>query len=276
MPTGVHDSALIVNSFRAKYPSVSEDRFAALWITEESEKWATIYAEKVGPTEILVHALRHRFFLDKLTQFLEIFPDGVFVNVGAGFTNYPFLISSATPCCEIDTEANVSFKKRKLAEFDWNRDMPTRTIKFIVADDLNDLAEIPALASVLREWIDGRPSFVLFEGVFFYLQPETISRFYAALASSQKKGGILGSTSFRPEECDKGMFRRLVAYCRTDYKMRDFTPTTVPTAFYTQQSGYRLAAHENYYGLSKKYGFPEQLDNQEEVLEEDCYILERL
>ena len=97
MPTGVHDSALIVNVFRAKYPTVSADRFAALWITEESEKWAKAYAEQVGSNEVLVHALRHRFFIENLNRFLETFPDGVFINIGAGFTNYPYLVSSRTP-----------------------------------------------------------------------------------------------------------------------------------------------------------------------------------
>jgi len=276
MPTGVHDSALIVNAFRAKYPRVSSDRFAALWITEESEKWANAYAEKVGPTEVLVHALRHRFFLDELNRFLEIFPDGVFINIGAGFTNYPYLIASITPCCEIDTELNLIFKKKKLAEFNLNGAIPDRMIKFITVDDLNNFNEITALSLVLKEWVDGHPSFVLFEGVFFYLKPETISFLYSILASLQKKGDIVAATSFRPEECSKEMFKRLVEYCRRDYRMMNFMPTTVPTIFYAQQSGYLLASHENYYGLSMKYGFHDKLDKPEEVLEEDCYILERL
>jgi len=276
MPTGVHDSALIVNAYRAKYPSVSFDRFAALWITEESEKWANAYAEKVGSTEILVHALRHRFFLEELSQFLELYPNGVFINVGAGFTNYPYLIPATTPCCEIDTEVNLSFKKKKLAEFNLNGDIPPRMIKFIAVDDLNNLTDMSALSLILKEWVDGRPSFVLFEGVFFYLKPETISHFYDILASLQRKGDIVAATSFRPEECSKGMYKRLVDYCRTDYRMMNFIPTTVPKNFYAQQSGYLLATHENYYGLSMKYGFSEKLDKPEEVLEEDCYILVRL
>jgi len=275
MPSGVHDSAFIVNAFRAREVHASADRFAPLWVSEETRQWADQYAEKVGSTEVLVHALRHRFFLERLTQFIETVPDGVFINIGAGFTNYPYLIPAGVPCCEIDTEENLQFKTQKLAEFELNSDLPVRTVKFIAMDDLNDLALIAKLEPVLKEWINNRPSFVLFEGVFFYLEAKTISRLLDILASLQHSGDIIASTSFRPEECYKPMFQRLVDYCGTDYKMRGFTPTTVPTIFYRQQPHYSLVAHENYYRLGKEYGLEEQLSNPEEVLEEDCYILER-
>src|SRR5690349_1704692 len=103
MPTGVHDSALIVNAFRARKAHISADKFASLWISDKSEDWANKYIEQVGTTEILVHSLRHRFFLECITQFIEKCPDGVFINIGAGFTNYPYLFSPNIPCCEIDT-----------------------------------------------------------------------------------------------------------------------------------------------------------------------------
>ncbi|BAY12160.1 class I SAM-dependent methyltransferase [Calothrix sp. NIES-2098] len=276
MPSGVHDSALIVNAFRARKSHISADKFAALWISQESDIWANKYAEQVGSTEILVHALRHRFFLECLNKFFDKSPDGVFINIGAGFTNYPYLISSEISCCEIDTEVNIKFKQQKLAEFEIKGYLPHRQIRFITVNDLNDLAEISNLELILREWISDRSSFILFEGVFFYLQIEAIGHFYSMLASLQQRGDIVASTSFRPEECNKLMFQRLVDYCRTDYKMRNFTPTTIPTSFYSQQQDYSLVTHKNYYNLCQEFASTEQLENPEEVLEEDCYVLERL
>ncbi|MEM1370108.1 MAG: adenosine deaminase, partial [Cyanobacteria bacterium P01_H01_bin.15] len=113
MPSGVHDSAFIVNAFRSRKCRISKDRFAALWITEEIENWANKYVEKVGRTEILVHALRHRFFLECLQRFFDNTPNGAFINIGAGFTNYPYLITSQVDCCEIDTAVNINYKRRK-------------------------------------------------------------------------------------------------------------------------------------------------------------------
>lgn len=276
MPSGVHDSALIVNAFRDRKAHISADKFAELWISPASDIWANRYAKQVGETEILVHALRHRFFLDCLHKFFDKYPNGVFINIGSGFTNYPYLISAEISCCEIDTEVNINFKQEKLAEFESQGNLPHRSIKFITVNDLNDLAVISQLEFTLKQWINGRSSFVLFEGVFFYLNLAAISHFYQLLASLQQQGDIVASTSFRPEESNKLMFQRLVDYCRTDYKMRNFTPTTIPTSFYSQQKDYSLITHENYYSLCQKFALGEKLENPQEVLEEDCYILERL
>ena len=275
MPSGVHDSAFIVNAYRASLPDVSLDRFAHLWVSEENQKWAAQYAEKIGPNEILVHALRHRFSLDGITKFLDAMPAGVFVNIGAGFTNYPYLIPSGVPCCEVDTENNINLKKRRLAEFEKSGNIPPREIKFIAANDLNDPAQVSSLGSMINEWLAGRPSFVLCEGVFFYLNIEAIRQLYRMLSSIQQTGDIVASTSFRPEESGKAMYQRLVDYCRSDYRMKRFTPTNVPTGFYSGQSGYSLVSHENYLTLGEKYA-PGRFLSRDEVLEEDCYVLERL
>ena len=275
MPSSVHDSALIVNAFRARKRHVSHDKFAALWISEESEKWANNYAESVGSTEILVHSLRHRFFLEYLIDFSHSVVNGVFINIGAGYTNYPYLISPDMPCCEIDTSMCLDFKQQKLAEFEASRLIPSRTIKFIAVNNINDLVEIQALKASLKEWVGDRPSFVLFEGVFFYLSIKAIKELFKMLSSLQTKGSLIGCTSFRPEEVNKLMFNRLLKYCRRGYKMKDFEPTTIPKEFYREQDGYSLISTQNYYNLCEKLSLNEQLGQPQEVLEEDVYILEK-
>ncbi len=71
-------------------------------------------------------------------------------------------------------------------------------------------------------------------------------------------------------------FQRLVEYCRSDYKMRDFNPTTIPIKFYLEQFDYSLTSYENYYSLNQIYATQEQLLNPDDVLEENCHVLERL
>jgi O-methyltransferase involved in polyketide biosynthesis len=276
MPSGVHDSALLVNAFRARKAHVSVDQFAELWVSEEVNCWADKYVQQVGVTEVLVHALRHRFFLEQLMRFFEQAPDGVFVNIGAGFTNYPYLIASHIPCCEIDSPMNVVFKQQRLAELEAEGKLPPRSIQFMTVSDLHNLAEISRLQAELKEWIGDRPSFILFEGVFFYLAIDTIHALYEMLTTIQKQNDLIASTSFRPEEINKIMFQQLVDYCQTDFNMQNFLPTTVATSFYEQRPGYALVTHENYYNLSRQFAPEEVLQNLEEVLEEDAYILKRL
>lgn len=275
MPTGVHDSAFIVNAFRARFPQVSADHHATLWLCERHEHWATHYAQHVGPSEVLVHALRHRFFLERLQAFLAATPEAALINIGAGFTNYPYLIQPDIPCCEVDTAFTVAFKQQKLAEFEAQGLLPARPITFLPLDDLNDLAQLSGLLARLWTWLEGRPSFVLLEGVLFYLHLSTIESLLAGLASIQGEGGIVATTSFRPEECQKEMFHRLVSYCTTDYQQAHFSPTTVPTSFYRRQQGYAVLDHRSCFDLQRLYAPQEPLGAAEDVLEEDLYLLLR-
>jgi O-methyltransferase involved in polyketide biosynthesis len=275
MPTGVHDSAFIVNAFRARYPQVSADPHAALWQCERHEHWATRYAQQVGRSEVLVHALRHRFFLERLQAFLATTPDAALINIGAGFTSYPFLIRPGVPCCEVDMAFTVAFKQQKLAEFNAQGLLPARPITFLPLDDLNDPAQLSGLLARLWTWLEGRTSFVLLEGVLFYLHLSTIENLLAGLASIQGEGGIVATTSFRPEECQKAMFQRLVSYCTTDYQQAHFSPTSLPNRFYHQQQGYALLEHRNCFDLQRTFSPQEYLGAAEDVLEEDLYLLQR-
>lgn len=275
MPTGVHDSAFIVNVFRARYPQVSADPHAALWLCERHEQWAGHYAQQVGPSEVLVHALRHRFFLERLQAFLAATPDAALINIGAGFTHYPYLIPPGVPCCEVDTAFTVEFKQQKLAVFEAQGLLPARTITFLPVDDLNDPAQLTVLLDRLRAWLEGRPSFVLLEGVLFYLQLSTIENLLAGLASIQGKGDIVATTSFRPEEQSKPMFQRLVSYCTTDYQQAHFSPTTLANRFYRRQQGYAVLEHRNCFDLQRTHAPKEHLGVVEDVLEEDLYVLQR-
>jgi len=275
MPTGVHDSAFIVNAFRARYPQVSADPHAAFWLCERHEHWAARYAQQLGQSEVLVHALRHPFFLERLQAFLAATPDAALVNIGAGVTNYPYLIPPDVPCWEVDTAFTVAFKQQKLAEFEALGLLPARPITFLPLDDLNDPAQISLLLTRLRTWLEGRPSFVLLEGVLFYLHLSTIESLLAGLASIQGGGDIVATTSFRPEECQKAMFQRLVSYCTIDYQQAHFSPTTLPTSFYRRQQGYVLLEHRNCFDLQRTYAPQEHLGDAEDVLEEDLYLMQR-
>jgi hypothetical protein len=274
MPHAVGDSALIVNSFRARLPEISGDPFAGLWVTPEAQRWADAYAERVGVSEVLVHALRHRMILHWMEGFLQHHREAVLVNIGCGFSSYPHLLPPHVPCLELDTEPGITFKQSRTVELEHQGSLPPRTVDRVAVNDLNDPSERPRLRSLLQRWIAGRPSFVLLEGVLFYLKLDSIGWLYATLGDLQRPGDQIASTAFRPEEQHKPIFDRLLSYCRHDYRIAGFEPTTLPLGFFAEQPRYSLRDHRNPLALSAELGPELALHDPQEVLEEDLQLLE--
>ena len=112
--------------------------------------------------------------------------------------------------------------------------------------------------------------------LIFFLNLNTIRHWFEALTHLQGPSSQVACTSFRPEETEKAMFHRLVRYCHQDYRMRDFVPTTLPTAFYRELPGYALAERRDYFELADFLGVRDELTDRAEVLEEDVHILDRV
>lgn len=273
--SGVHASAYIVNSFRAKYPKISGDSYAKYWINDQGETLANHYLKVVGTTESQVHCLRHRFFLAKLNSFITQNPDGVFINIGAGFTNYPYLTPKKISTCEIDKPSILDLKKQKLLELEQAKILPPRRIEFLEIDDLNNLESIDRLFKSLNAWLNYRPCFVILEGVFFWISVSTISYLFECLSKLQITGSWIGVTCFQPQETNKEMFNKLVNFSKTDYGIAEFKPTTLPASFYHHLDSYQLLVHKNYLELYKECPTMNPIKDRSQVLEEDCYILAR-
>ncbi|MCP4973432.1 MAG: hypothetical protein GY914_07130 [Prochlorococcus sp.] len=162
---GVGASAHVVNCFRAKHPEISLDKFAHLWISEPAVELANHYLEKVGETEADAHCLRHRFFLESLRAFCKETKEKVFINIGAGFTNYPHLINANIPCCEVDKPNIINAKQRRLQELQASGQIPKRDILFLPIDDIETSNARNELFKLLTKWTNKRKSFVLMEGL---------------------------------------------------------------------------------------------------------------
>ncbi|MGA1600640.1 MAG: hypothetical protein ACO4AU_16460, partial [bacterium] len=145
-------------------------------------------------------------------------------------------------------------------ELEHQGSLPPRTVDRVAVNDLNDPSERPRLRSLLQRWIAGRPSFVLLEGVLFYLKLDSIGWLYATLGDLQRPGDQIASTAFRPEEQHKPIFDRLLSYCRHDYRIAGFEPTTLPLGFFAEQPRYSLRDHRNPLALSADLG-PELADS---------------
>ncbi len=141
MLPGVDASAHVVNCFRAKYTNISLDNFAHLWVTKPTDKPANRYLQEAGESEDIAHCLRHRFFLERLREFSIQAINGVFINIGAGFTNYPYLINTPITSCEVDKPNLIKSKQQKIQKLQSSQLLPERDILFLPITDLNKSSE---------------------------------------------------------------------------------------------------------------------------------------
>lgn len=172
------------------------------------------------------------------------------------------------------SQSSISPAFVKLAEFVALGLLPARPITFLSLNDLNDPDQLSGLLARLRTWLEGRPSFMLLDGVLFDLNLSRIENLLAGLASIQGGGDIVATTSFRPEECQKAMFQRLVSYCTTDDQQAHVSPTTLPNRFYQQQHDYAVLVHRHCFDLQSTYAPQEPLGTESDVLE-DFYVMQR-
>jgi O-methyltransferase involved in polyketide biosynthesis len=102
----ISDTAFLVNESRARKVDVSQDIYAEHWVRPGSRErvrdlWDD-FAREVYPHDDLELAVRNRYFFAHLLKLVHTSENPVFVNLGAGFTSYPFLLNQNIACIEVD------------------------------------------------------------------------------------------------------------------------------------------------------------------------------
>lgn len=209
--SAIADSAFLVNELRARNPSLSLDRYAHLWVNDRTREICRSYDQEVYPDDEVALGVRNRFFLNLIETFFQRSPEGVFVNLGAGFTNYPFLVKSPIEAIEIDLPHVISYKKNKLLELERSAAIPNRQVNLLDAD-FNDDLSVNELEKKLSGHIRGRRCFFLLEGLTYYLKKSSFDSLVRIITKIQKSDSILAMDFWPPE----------IKYHATCKKFRDF------------------------------------------------------
>lgn len=275
MPKGqIHDTAFVISCYRASDEALSLDSYSKHWKTAKAQEWVRTYTREVSSHEPFVHCLRNRFFLDQISAFFRENPGASLVNVGCGFSAYPHLLPASHSYCDVDLAEVVQFKQKKLAVWERDGTFPFRNINY-VATDLNDELGFHRLEEELRTWLDGRPSFILIEGVVLFLTKASVVTLFEMFARLQQQGDRLGSVSFVPEIRQTAAYVRFLDFYRRNLGRSDDEYTELEDASYRRLPGYTLLQQTDYLELSRHYIPPGTPLNPEELLNEHLYILER-
>jgi O-methyltransferase involved in polyketide biosynthesis len=269
----IHETAFVTAAFRAGDNALSGDRYAHLWANPIVANHAKRYSSAVSAYEDYAHCLRNRYFYDTLKELISKESIEVLINFGCGFSMYPFLLDASLHYIEIDTADVITYKKEKTEAWQKEGSLPGRKITFLEADfnapSLQDLYEqLKALKS-------GQRSFILLEGVLFFLGKSDTTKLFDLFNSLQGPEEFLASVSFQPQLEKQVVFKKLIDFVEGNLeKNQQFDYQTVSDSFYKDIKGYTLIDHQHTFSLSAHY-MPENNLPIEEILNEHMYLLKK-
>lgn len=269
----IHETAFVTSAFRAFDENLSQDIFAKLWQNPKTEQWIAAYLNKVSSEETYTHCLRNRYFLDKIKDLVQNQEIEVLINFGSGFSMYPFLLNENLINIEIDKPEIVDYKKDKIKKWQKENILPKRNIHFIGVDFSENYKK--DLLSKINSITANKSSFILVEGVLFFLDKEETDKLFDFFNILQKSEDYIGSASFQETIKETIAFKNLLSFFNQSVSKTSANDyQTIPDEYYSSNKNYRLIDHQDYFSLSKKYGNRINQD-KELILNENFYLLKK-
>lgn len=269
----IHETAFVTSAFRAADKDLSKDMYAHLWPGEITEKHAEDYAGKVSEHEPFAHCLRNRYFFETLQDLVAINEIEYLINFGCGFSMYPFILSKNLKHIEVDKSDVIAFKKDRISNWMTQEILPYREIHYIAADFNNE--NFDELRTKITTILKGASSFILIEGVLFFLGKDDTLRLFNLFNSIQQPNDYIGSVSFRPRLEQTMVFQKLISFVEGNLdKNAQFNYQTIPDEYYSTLENYSLTDHQHTLNLARKYA-PDTNIEPSEVLNEHMYILKK-
>ena len=271
----IAESAFLVNESRARNVELSHDRYAHLWVSDATRKLWEDFTREVYPHDDVELPLRNRFFLERLNSGVCSGRVSAFANIGAGFTSYPFLTDETCRCIEVDYAHVLDYKRRNIAQWQEEGLLPARRIEFLAAD-LQDEQDVEKLSVSLRLWMKGDRSFILLEGITYYLAKPALRRLLEVFAATQTPGSMLAFDFWTPDVARHPVFLRFGKFFaeRFDYRRGDYN--LFEMGFVSSIPGYEVVETTSVQQLETVYAHTTRLAVYEQILPENYAVLKRV
>lgn len=270
----IHETAFVVSTYRSIHEEISKDPYAKLWNNPATDALIPEMLKNISKHEAILHSLRNRFFYERLNRFFKIHLDGTLVNFGAGFSMYQFHLPKSSLTIEIDKKDIIVHKKEKVNQWINNNSLPKRNINY-VSIDFNTNSE-QEIITILKPLIGNKPSFILLEGVLFFLNKKVTHKLFNIFNRIQQPGDLIGSVSYLPTVENTEVYQKLLHYFDSNNDAKNsFNHQTIPHSFYNNINGYDLIEHTDGYELSKLYASQSGILSKTEILNESIYLLKK-
>lgn len=268
-------TAFLVNESRARMVEVSHDVYAHLWVTEETRKLWDDFAKHVYPHDDLELSIRNRYYLEHLKRFLSAHAGAVFVNIAAGFTSYPFLIDIPFQAIEVDLKHVMDFKAQKIKAWQRAGALPRREVEFFPAD-LRAEGDLENLKRMFFRKIKEKPSFILLEGISYYLEMPLLQKILSLCRGTQEGGSVLGIEFWRPEIAAHPVFLKLKEYFRDHFGYGDREYNLLAPDFFRAVEGYEILELTDTTAQEKVFSNTSLMERYEEILPTDFAVLKKV
>jgi len=250
----VSGTAFVVNYSRSRMEKISQDRFAHLWVTRESIMLWKELVQNVYPNDDLNVSLRNRFYLETLRQFLhkQKFLRPVAVNIASGFTSYPYLIDDKCTFLEFDLPAIMEYKKQTVTKWMQEKKLPVRPVHYFPVD-LNDAKQRCVIKEELQTAIGNSPSFVILEGVTYYLKRDVLLDLISILGEVQTRGSVIALDYWKPDAMNYPVMVRLKDFFDRKFGNMGTRWFLYDKKFFRDTGKYTITESEDIAALEVKY-----------------------
>ena len=270
----ISESAFLVNESRARRINISKDIYSYLWTDSKTNELWEDFSKKVYSYDDIELSIRNRFFLEQLQSFIDINSNPIFINVGAGFTSYPFLLNKICRYVEIDFKNIITYKSKMVNK--WIREgvLPNRNIIFLPAD-LCNIKDVNRVKRTLCSIIKNDSSFLLLEGITYYLDIHPLDFLIRNFIDFQKVDSILAFDFWRPQNEFHPIFIRLRKFFaeRFDFHLTEYN--LFNQVYIENIKGYDIIEITSVQELEKMYSNTDLLNNYNEILPENYAVLKR-
>lgn len=164
----VSHTAFITAYHRSRLENLSGDICAKYLLPKEAIDDPQNYFQfEINKIDASSYALRNKFILNLLVDFFSENKEGVFLNLGSGFSSYAYFLDKNVHAIEQDQEDIISYKKSTCEKLVRDVVLPSRSIDYFVLN-LNDSQALDRIERRLNE-LNNKKCFVLMEGLSPYL-----------------------------------------------------------------------------------------------------------
>ncbi|MFC7358007.1 class I SAM-dependent methyltransferase [Jejudonia soesokkakensis] len=275
MKIEVHDTAFMIAYYRAQHEEASKDPYAKLWLEDTNVKsWTDDFASKVSEHDEILHCMRNRFFYEQLLELTKKNPETLFINLGAGFSMYPYVLPQTVTTVEVELPQICTYKSNKIKSFQELDMLPQRNVIHLAGNITAETSHSDLIKSIAP--FKKKKTVILIEGVFFFLSSEEIKSVLKFCAQLQDAGELLYCVNFEDRVKNTAVFNRLKTYFSETLSSHGNPFTTLPHRYFKKVNGYTLSAIDSGLQTGKQLGLFSSNFKEETVLNEYFYILKKL